>query len=167
VLIYLSRVHAGGPSIFTSQRVLGSWDLSCDILLILPFLFFYIYGFFLISDSLLLSVLLVLLSYHFPAPACVFSPIPWVLGLSISSPFFSSSFHILPFPSCSQLPRFLSHSASSFYFQMTQVYQYLDPTLRDCHVASLTSLTFCQCAIATSFSSAPSPSMSLTLVLCS
>lgn len=73
LFIYRPRVHTWGPSISTPQRVLGSWDSSCDILISF-FLYFHPRQF------LFFGVSPVLVSYTFPAPTCVFSPIPGCLG---------------------------------------------------------------------------------------
>lgn len=64
------------------------------------------------------SLSLVLVSYTFPAPACVFSPIPWVLGLSISFHF------IVPLPL--RLPYFFQFWRQLYFFfpENTKVYQY-------------------------------------------
>lgn len=110
LFIYRPRVHTWGPSISTPERVLGSWDSSCDISYPSTF------------HPRQFSFSLVLVSYTFPAPACVFSPIPWVLGLSISFHF------ILPPPS--ELPCFFPfwQQLHFFFSDNTKVYQYrLDP----------------------------------------
>lgn len=103
LFIYRPRVHTWGPSISTHARVLGSWDSYCDIL---------IFFFPLFHPRQCLGYFLILVSYSFPAPACVFSPIPWVLGLSIS-------FHP-PFP----LFPILAAAIFPFFSDNTKVYQY-------------------------------------------
>lgn len=119
LFIYRPRVHTWGPSISTPERVLGSWDSSCDISYSSTF------------HPRQFSFSLVLVSYTFPAPACVFSPIPWVLGLSISFHF------ILPLPS--ELPCFFPFwQQLHFFFQITQRCINIDSThtSSDYHVAS-------------------------------
>jgi hypothetical protein len=127
LFIYRPRIHAGGPSISTSQCILGSWDSSCDILFS-----FYIGWFLPIPDVSFLDFLLVLISYPFPAPACVLARFFGCLGYLLLLQFFSHS--PISIPSCSRLPAAVlsfPFCQQLFFSGDAKVYQYIGPHITE------------------------------------